>query len=105
MPGGKRGHALRRTQRRIDALLEEEREYRQPIPPPISEEHAVLRSRIEEASQVLLEAEKSEDCDPVTGIIDNPAVRRTAVHLLNMMREEQELLGRHGVDWGPYQPG
>jgi hypothetical protein len=105
MPGGKRGHKIRAYQRRIDALLEEERESQQPIPPPISEEHAALRQRIEKASQFLLEAEKSDDCDPLTGIIDNPDVRRTAVRLLEMMREERELLSMHGIDWVPYQPG
>lgn len=102
MPAGRRMHKIREYQRRIDAVLEEER--REPIPPPISEEHAALRKRIEEAHQILRDAENSEAFDPATGIIDSPNARRAAVRSIQMMYEEQELLEEHGVDWRPYQP-
>jgi hypothetical protein len=52
VPSGRHGHKIREYKRRIDALLEAERERRKPpppIPPPISEEHAAMRERIERA--------------------------------------------------------
>jgi hypothetical protein len=52
MPAGRHGHKMRQYKRRIDALLEAERERRRPLsppPPPINEEHAALRRRIVEA--------------------------------------------------------
>ena len=47
--GGRHGHTIRRLRRRMDAVLEEDRIRRGPIPPPISEEHAAMRERIERA--------------------------------------------------------
>lgn len=104
MPGGRRGHKVRELRRRIDTVLEEERERRRPIPPPVNEEHATLRKRIEEVSQMLRDAENSEDFDPVSGIIDSPDARRAAVRSIGMMYEEQKLLEAHGVDWRLFQP-
>src|SRR5918994_3982023 len=52
MPAGRHGHKIREYKRRIDALLEAERERRNPPPPPplpISEEHAAMRERVERA--------------------------------------------------------
>jgi hypothetical protein len=46
-PGGRHGHKVRELKRRIDAVLEEERERHTPPPPPISSEHAAIRERIE----------------------------------------------------------
>ena len=104
MVAGRRMHKIREYQRRIDAVLEEARERREPIPPPISEEHAALRKRIEEAHQIFLDAEASCDVDPVSGIVDSPDARRAAVRMFQMMHEEQKLLEAHGVDSSPYQP-
>jgi hypothetical protein len=46
-PGGRHGHKVRELKRRIEAVLEEERERHTPPPPPISSEHAAIRERIE----------------------------------------------------------
>ena len=48
MPAGSRGHKIREYKRRIDSMLEDERDRRAPPPPSISEEHAALRERIAE---------------------------------------------------------
>jgi hypothetical protein len=103
MVAGKHGHKLRQYRRRLDAVLAKERECREPIPPPISEEHAALRKRIEEAYQTLLDAEDSGDVESVSGIVDSPDARRAAVRMFQLMREEQDLLARHGVDRRHYQ--
>jgi hypothetical protein len=85
MPAGRHGHKMREYKRRIDALLEAERERRKPPPPPpppISEEHAAMRDRIERAwgAVVKLIPEGTE-----------------------MAREEEEFLVSQGVDPRPYQ--
>jgi hypothetical protein len=102
LPAGRRGHKIREFKRRIDAILEEERERWEPIPSPISEEHAELRKRIEEASQVLRDAEDSdegdEDFDPVMGMINNSETQRVAVRMFQLMHEERDLLEIHSVD-------
>jgi hypothetical protein len=46
-PGGRHGHKVRELKRRMDAVLEEERERRRPPSPPVSAEHAAIRDRIE----------------------------------------------------------
>jgi hypothetical protein len=46
-PGGRHGHKIRELKRRMDAVLEEERERWRPPPPPVSAEHAAMRDRIE----------------------------------------------------------
>lgn len=104
MPAGKHRQKLRRIARRLEAVLEEEREKEQPTPPPINEEHALLRKRMEEASKIVRDAENSEAFDPATGIIDSPDARRAAVRSIQLMYEEQKLLEAHGLDPGPYQP-
>src|SRR5215218_8646153 len=67
MPAGRHGHKMRQYKRRIDALLEAERERRRPLPPPpppINEEHAALRRQIAEAYRILLDdPEKPEGTD------------------------------------------
>src|SRR5215217_9091440 len=69
MPAGKHGHKIREYKRRIDALLEAERERRRPLPPPpppISEEHAALRRQITELYRILFDdPEKPEGTDPI----------------------------------------
>jgi hypothetical protein len=104
MPAGRRMHKIREYQRRIDAVLEEEREHLESVPPPINEQHAALRKRMQEAHQILRDAENSEARDPVSGIVDSPDARRAAVRSIQIMYEERRLLEAHGVDWRPYQP-
>ncbi len=101
MPAGRRGHKIREYQRRIDAVLERERERQKPVPPPISAEHAVLREKI------------IEECRAVEWDYDNLDWRglpsctlETVDHAVNavvLMREEKELLARHGVPYHLYE--
>ena len=103
MPAGRHGHKLREFNRRVDALLEAERERRQPPPPPISEEHAALRRRIEEASKPLLDSEDPESTDLLKRVKEYPELASVAARVLQLMREEEKLLAEHGVDYRPYE--
>jgi len=47
MPAGRHGHKMREFKRRIETLVEAERERQKLPPPPISEKHAAMRDRIE----------------------------------------------------------
>jgi hypothetical protein len=85
-------------------VLEGERGRQAPIPPPVSEDHAALRERMEEAVQTFRNAESYEGFDYATGLSSNPVVLRAAVRFLEMIDEERELLEEHGVEWRPYQP-
>jgi hypothetical protein len=101
MPAGRRGHKIREYERRIDSLLEDERERRQPTPPPISEEHAALRERIAETcAEIDLDPEA---CDAWGRPLCTLEGTGTALRALELMFEELELLECHGVDWRPYQ--
>ena len=103
MPAGRHGHKIREFQRRIDALLEKERERQKPPPPPISEEHAALRRQIAEASKPLLDPEDPENANLDNRVIENPELLHVAAKVLDLKRKEQDLLDEHGVDWRPYQ--
>lgn len=103
MPAGKHRQKLRRIARSLDAVLEEEREKEQPIPPPINEEHALLRKRMEEASQIFCDAKHSEDTGPETEMIGTPEAIRAAVSFIEMTFKEQRLLADHGFDWRSWQ--
>ena len=99
--GGKHGHTIRQLRRRIDAVLEAERERRRPPPPPISPEHAAMRDRIERAigavhKQIPEGMDLEEACD------QNPELANAGVHILVLMREEGEFLAGQGVDPRPY---
>ena len=109
MPGGRHGHKMRELGRRIDAVLEKERERRRPLsppPPPISEEHAALRKKIAEGMRALRDPE-----DPQTPLNRNLAQRVAEnLNLLDVVTEvwdlqdkEKKLLAEHGVDYRPYQ--
>ena len=104
MPAGRSGHKIREFQRRIDAVLEKERERRKPPPPPISEEHAALRRQIAEASEPLLVAYYPEDPE---GFLDkirkSPELMDAAHEVMDLKFKEKELLAEHGVDWRLYQ--
>jgi hypothetical protein len=122
MPAGRHGHKIREYKRRIDALLEAERERRRPLvppPPPISEEHAALRRRIAELYRILFEPFDPENPE---GLLDpedpdlvewfeetydervkeNPELYNIASTLIRLQREECGLLAKNGVDYRPY---
>jgi hypothetical protein len=105
-PGGRHGHKVRELKRRIDAVLDEERAAREPLPLPISSEHAAMRERIEQ-----LWAEFIGPLDPESRdfrvkldrrIAENPDLVNDAADLLGLMQEEQRFLAGEGVDPRPY---
>ena len=110
MPAGRHGHKIREYKRRIDALLEAERERRKPLPPPpppINEEHAALRRKIAETCRTLLhDPENPEGTDQMRSLEErmkeDPDLANVAARLLGLQREEGGLLAKHGVDYHPY---
>jgi hypothetical protein len=110
MPAGRHGHKIREYKRRIDALLEAERERRRPLgppPPPISEEHAALRRQIAEGYRNLLDPENPEGTETLERLEErldeNPELGNVAAQLITLTREERELLAKNGVDYRPYE--
>jgi hypothetical protein len=120
MPAGRHGHKIREYKRRIDALLEAERERRRPLsppPPPINEEHAALRRQNAEALRTLFEPEDPEglldpeDPDLIEWfeqtyderVKENPELADIARTLIRLRREEWSLLAKNGVDYRPYE--
>ena len=102
MVGGRRRHTIRSYQRRIEGVLSEERKRREPIPPPISEEHAELRRRIAEVcAEIELDPEAR---DGFGRPMCTPEGATTALRALELMFEERDLLTRAGVNWHVYQP-
>jgi hypothetical protein len=105
MPAGRHGHKMREINRRVDALLEKERERRQPPlppPPPISEEHAALRKKIAEDMRALFNTEDPDGTDLLKRVDENPELATVAARLLGLVRKEEKLLAEHGVDYRPY---
>jgi hypothetical protein len=105
MPAGRRGHKIREYRRRIDAVLERERERRRPLgppPPPISEEHAALRERIAEAHRTVYPPEDPEGIDLEKRIQEDFEIANVAAVLISLVRREEDLLAKHGVEWQPY---
>jgi succinate dehydrogenase flavin-adding protein (antitoxin of CptAB toxin-antitoxin module) len=112
---------MREYKRRIDALLEAERERRRPLsppPPPINEEHAALRRQIAEAYRTLLDPEDPESLlDPEDPdliewfeetyderVRENPELANIVRTLIRLQREECSLLAKNGVhDYRPYE--
>ena len=120
MPAGRHGHKIREYKRRIDALLEAERERRRPLsppPPPINEEHAALRRRIAEACRTLFDPEGPEglfdleDPDLIEWfeetyderVKENPELDNIVTTLMVLQSEEDELLARNSVDHRAYE--
>ena len=101
-PGGRHGHTLRELRRRMDAVLEEERARRGPVPPPISAEHAAMRDRIER-SLTELERQIPDSKSLDEAICENPGLASSSAQLLGLMREEWEFLASLGVDPRPYE--
>jgi len=111
---------MREYKRRIDALLEAERERLRPLsppPPPINQEHAALRRRMAELYRTIFDPEDPE------GLLDtehpdlsewfeetydervkeNPELDNIARTLIRLQREEWSLLAKNGVDYRPYE--
>ncbi len=121
MPAGRHGRKIREYKRRIDALLEAERERRRPLPappPPINEEHAALRRRLAEVYRTLFDPEgpegllDTEDPDLIEWfeetyderVKENPELANITRTLLRLQRKEDELLAKNGVDdYRPYE--
>src|SRR5215207_2636891 len=120
MPAGRHGHKMREYKRRIDALLEAERERRRPLsppPPPIDEEHAALRRQNAEAYRILFDPEgpegllDPEDPDLIERfeetyderVKENPELANIARTLIRLKHEERSLLAKNGVDYRPYE--
>jgi hypothetical protein len=105
MPAGRHGHKIREYKRRIDALLEAERERRKPPPlppPPISEDHAVMRERIERAWGAVLK-QIPQGMDLEEAMDQSEEIRDLTLDYLEMAGEEVQLLVTQGVDPRPYQ--
>jgi succinate dehydrogenase flavin-adding protein (antitoxin of CptAB toxin-antitoxin module) len=121
MPAGRHGHKIREYKRRIDALLEAQRERRRPLsppPPPINEEHAALRRQIAEALRALFDDPEApeglldiEDPDLIEWFEEtfderakeNPELDNILRKLIRLQREECTLLAKNGVDYRPYE--
>jgi hypothetical protein len=120
MPAGRHGHKIREYKRRIDALLEAERERLRPLsppPPPINEEHAALRRRMAELYRIIFDPEDPEglldpeDPDLIEWfeetyderVKENPELADIARTLIRLRREEWSLLAKNGVDYRPYE--
>jgi hypothetical protein len=101
-PGGRHGHKVRELKRRIDAVLEEERAFREPSPPPVSEEHAAMRERIERCLAALFDPDDPDGKDLDERIAENPDLANDTVDCLVLMQEEQGFLAELGVDPRPY---
>jgi hypothetical protein len=106
MPAGKTPRKLRQYTRRIDRLLAAEQERSKPPaspPPPINEDHRELRRQIAELYRTLLDPEDPEGTDQEKRINENPALAGVAAELIFLVRQEQALLAKHGVDYRPYE--
>jgi succinate dehydrogenase/fumarate reductase flavoprotein subunit len=105
MPAGRHGHKIREYKRRIDALLEAERERRKPPPPPpppISEEHAAMRERIERTWGAVVKL-IPEGTDLEEALDESEQLRDLTLDFLVMADEEVAFLLSLGVDPRPYQ--
>jgi succinate dehydrogenase/fumarate reductase flavoprotein subunit len=105
MPAGRHGHKIREYKRRIDALLEAERERRKPPPPPpppISEEHAAMRERIERTWGAVVKL-IPEGTDLEEAMDQSEEIRDLTLDFLVMADEEVEFLASQGVDARPYK--
>jgi hypothetical protein len=102
LPAGKHSHKIREYVRRIDALLEAERERRKPPPPPISQEHAELRARIERAWAAVFE-QVPEGTDLEEALDQSEELRDLTLDISEMAREEVAFLVSEGVDPRPYE--
>jgi predicted RNase H-like HicB family nuclease len=104
MSAGRHGHKIREYKRRIDALLEAEQERQKPPPRPprpLSEGHAAMRSRIERAWGAVVKL-IPEGADYEEAMDQSEEIRDLTIDILELEREEVELLVSQGVDPRPY---
>jgi hypothetical protein len=94
------GLKIREYQRRIDAVLDENRELRRPPPPPISPEHAALRERIIEECRAIVWDHDAPDWRGFP--MCTPESAHQSVRVLGLMFEEQRLLAKRDVVWRLY---
>src|ERR687898_1118012 len=105
MPAGKHGHKIREYIRRVDALLEAERERRKPPPPPpppLNQEHAAMRERIERAWGAVVKL-IPEGTDYEEAMDQSEEIRDLTLDFLEVAREEVEFLVSQGVDPRSYE--
>ena len=105
MAAGKHSHKVRQYMRRIDALLEAERQRRKPpppIPPPISNKHAAMRERIERAWGAAVKL-IPEGTDLEEAMDQSEEIRDLTLDILMMEGEEVEFLSSQGVDPRAYE--
>jgi hypothetical protein len=86
----------------MEAILEEDRVRRQPMPPPISEEHAAMRERVEREWAALVEQFPEGAVDVVEAVMENPELASPAAEVLGLMLEERDFLVSQGVDPRPW---
>src|SRR5829696_4262624 len=106
MHAGKHPRSIRQYTCRIDRLLAEEQERSRPPtspPPPINEDHRELRRQIAERYRTLLDPEDPEGTDQLKRINENSELANVAAELIFLVRQEQGLLAKHGVDYRPYE--
>jgi hypothetical protein len=105
MPAGKHTRKIREYTRWIDALLEAERErWKPPLPPPppISEEHAAMRDRIERAWGAVVKL-IPEGTDYEEAMDQSEEIRDLTLDFLVMADEEVAFLASQGVEPRPYE--
>jgi hypothetical protein len=106
LPAGRHGHKIREYQRRIDALLEAERDRHKPPPPPISPAHAALRNRIERDMGAVLK-QVPEGMELEEALDQNPELAASGARIIGLIREERDFLASQGVDprsYDRYEP-
>jgi hypothetical protein len=100
----------------MDEVLEADRDRRRPAPPPISEEHAAMRERIERAVGAMYEkvAKALEGKDLDEAVREDPELAfeeackydpdllSAPADIIGMAREEAAYLASQGVDPRPY---
>ena len=97
MPAGRHGHKMREYKRRIDALLEAERERRKPPPPPISEEHVAMREHIERAWGVVVK-QIPEGTDLEEALDQSEELRDLTIDISVLIDEERAFLVSQGAE-------
>ena len=92
---------MREFKRRIETLVEADRERQKLPPPPISEKHAAMRERIERTMGALDE-QIPEGSDLEEAIDQSPELADLSLRILGLAREEHAFLASQGVDPRPY---
>jgi succinate dehydrogenase/fumarate reductase flavoprotein subunit len=102
MPADRHRHKIREYKRRIDVLVEAERERQKPPPPPISEEHAAIRDRIGRAWGAVVKL-IPEGTDLEEALDQSEELRDLTIDIGELIGEEAKFLVSQGVDPRPYE--